>query len=637
MPVGFDRAAAPDVVTLSFDPITQGYSPERAETLRERMLERARSLPGVRAAALTELLPLSNRAMADTLVPAGNEKASGGEVFYATVSPGFFATLGIDLVAGRDFARGRSRGIDTGRDRQRDPRAPVLAGREPARPPHRRSGQALRDLRGGRRGARREVREPDRARSSLRVLPAGAGRSLQRDDAARPRRPGISLTDAIRRAARELDPALPLFQVETLADSLRRNSSFRREGTLFVAAFGVLALVLAGVGLYGVVAFAVGERRREIGVRIALGARARDVVALFVRRGARLAAIGLAVGLRRDRRRDAPARRHAVRRHAPRPGDAGRSLRAPGRSRGARERRAGEARGSHRPRFGAARRVERFGRRESRHEHAGSGSPLRRPLARQEPGLRRRRGRDARARNRHGHDDLLDPRRRRAPPAPLPRPGRADDGVRSRTRTRTRPAETFPWSYPKFESLRRHATSFQTLAAWVNTDLNLTGVAEPERLSAELVSAAYFPTLGVSPILGRTFSADEDRGGTPGRVAALSWGLWQRRFAGDRAGGRQDDPDQPRDPDDRRRDAGAFRRALRQRRGLGADVHGREVHVPRRLRGGREPLAQRGRAPKGRRFGGGREVRGRGGRQADRRRTPHGGNRARSGGPPRHR
>ena len=97
------------------------------------------------------------------------------------------------------------------------------------------------------------------------------------------------------------------------------------------------------------------------------------------------------------------------------------------------------------------------------------------------------------------------------------------------------PAETFPWSYPKFESLRRHQTSFQAVAAWVNTDLNLTGVAEPERLAAELVSSAYFPVLGVFPALGRAFSADEDRSGTPGRVAVLSWGIWQRRFAGDRS------------------------------------------------------------------------------------------------------
>ncbi len=95
------------------------------------------------------------------------------------------------------------------------------------------------------------------------------------------------------------------------------------------------------------------------------------------------------------------------------------------------------------------------------------------------------------------------------------------------------PEETFPWSYPKFESLVRHQTSFQAVAAWVNTDLNLTGVAEPERLSAELVSAEYFPILGVAPARGRTFTAEEARPGGPNRVAALSWGLWQRRFAAD--------------------------------------------------------------------------------------------------------
>jgi len=97
------------------------------------------------------------------------------------------------------------------------------------------------------------------------------------------------------------------------------------------------------------------------------------------------------------------------------------------------------------------------------------------------------------------------------------------------------PVEAFPaWAYPKFETLRRNAVSFEAVAAWVNTDLNLTGVVEPERLQVELVSAAYFPVLGVAPRLGRVFSADEDRAANPGRVAVLSWGLWQRRYAGDR-------------------------------------------------------------------------------------------------------
>jgi putative ABC transport system permease protein len=96
------------------------------------------------------------------------------------------------------------------------------------------------------------------------------------------------------------------------------------------------------------------------------------------------------------------------------------------------------------------------------------------------------------------------------------------------------PAETFPWASPKFQSLRRHARAFETVAAYSRMDMNLTGVAEPERLVGEMVSASYFPTLGVGASLGRTFSHEED--GAPGAhpVVVLSHALWQRRFGGDR-------------------------------------------------------------------------------------------------------
>jgi predicted permease len=93
------------------------------------------------------------------------------------------------------------------------------------------------------------------------------------------------------------------------------------------------------------------------------------------------------------------------------------------------------------------------------------------------------------------------------------------------------PAEPFAWSYPKFESLRRHARSFEAAAAYSTLDLNMTGVAEPERLSAEIVSAAYFPVLGVGAALGRTFSPEED-GPAGSSVAVISHSLWKSRFGG---------------------------------------------------------------------------------------------------------
>jgi predicted permease len=297
VPVGFDRDAAPEVLALSFDAITQGYSAERAQILRERMLERARTLPGVRGAALTELLPLSNRAMADTFVSAGDASAQGVDVFYATVSPGFFATLGIPLVAGRDFAAGDRAGsnavaiVNETLARRFWPGESPLGRRLAVAGKPSESYEVVGVARDGKYVSLTEPATP------YAYFPLAQGAHFNETTVLVRADRGVSLAAPMRAAARELDPALPLFQVETLADSLRRNASFRREGTLFVAAFGALALVLAGVGLYGVVAFAVGERRREIGVRMALGARRADVVSLFVRRGARLAAIGVAVGL----------------------------------------------------------------------------------------------------------------------------------------------------------------------------------------------------------------------------------------------------------------------------------------------------------------------------------------------------
>ena len=93
-----------------------------------------------------------------------------------------------------------------------------------------------------------------------------------------------------------MDAALPLFDVRTLADLVDRELGTQRRLTALVSSFGLLALLLAALGLYGVVAYTVAGRTREIGLRIALGALDRDVVGLFVRDGLRLTAIGLAVG-----------------------------------------------------------------------------------------------------------------------------------------------------------------------------------------------------------------------------------------------------------------------------------------------------------------------------------------------------
>jgi predicted permease len=89
------------------------------------------------------------------------------------------------------------------------------------------------------------------------------------------------------------------------------------------------------------------------------------------------------------------------------------------------------------------------------------------------------------------------------------------------------------WSYPRFEVLRDSSRSFAAVAACSQSAFNLTGTDEPERLQSEMVSASYFPLLGIAPIAGRAFTEEEDRKGGAQTVAVLSYGLWQRRFGGD--------------------------------------------------------------------------------------------------------
>ena len=102
---------------------------------------------------------------------------------------------------------------------------------------------------------------------------------------------------AVRAAVRELAPALAVFDVQMLSSALARQIWAPRTLAVLLAVFATLALALAAMGVYGVTAYLVARRHREIGIRMALGARGSDVVGLVMRRGLRLAAAGVALGL----------------------------------------------------------------------------------------------------------------------------------------------------------------------------------------------------------------------------------------------------------------------------------------------------------------------------------------------------
>jgi predicted permease len=288
-----------NLLTFQLAPALSGYDDERATLLQRELLQRLRSAPGVKSAGLTTMPILSGDEWDSSMAVEGHTAKDGEDMqaFMNALSPGYFATMNIPLLEGRDFRESDARRESTVAIVNRRFAEHFFPGR---------SAVGKRLGWGGGPGSKLTIEIIGVVADSLYEGPRegvhrqvfvphwGKGGQVYY---VRTTTPSSAAFNMIRGEVKQIAPSMPVYSMKTVESQLDETLMTDRLIATLSAGFGLLATLLASVGLYGVMAFVVARRRKELGIRLALGAQSGSVIWLVMREVVVLLAIGLAVGV----------------------------------------------------------------------------------------------------------------------------------------------------------------------------------------------------------------------------------------------------------------------------------------------------------------------------------------------------
>src|SRR5262249_26839624 len=298
-----------------FNDVSLGFDPERLLTMKvalpqvrypkptdmasfhERVLERLDGLPGVASAAAVNFTPLANENWNGSFEIAGRPKFEPGKqpvTEYLIASPDYFKTIGVPVTRGRGFTRADRDGApevcivnETFVRRYLPDVDPLQQRLVFDRDPIQIVGVVADTRRWG------KTRDP----VPETFFPAWQGATDTMSIVVRTKGEPMALAAAVRAQVHAVDPGQAVYAVKSMETIIFEAASLRWFETMLFTLFGAIALVLASLGIYGVMTYHVTQRSQEMGIRMALGARAGQIQAMVVREGMTLCAIGLAIGL----------------------------------------------------------------------------------------------------------------------------------------------------------------------------------------------------------------------------------------------------------------------------------------------------------------------------------------------------